>query len=192
MHHSPPPSSPPHIEAQGSVMQTTSCQIKFEWIGGMTTILSEWICRELSSFLACMLASRGIVVCQEAVTQFPMQLLPHIALITSEIFHIYAVCFIQKVTGCIQWGYDMSQFSCLHIWIERDTNQVNVKQSLVCLTPEKWRFTVCWGFYRKTPFLTYFFVPSKVNCLFYHPFLKLCTLKDLVTLHLVHGMQRRM
>ena len=41
------PSSPPPIGARGSVMQTTFCQIKFEWIGGMTTIPSEWICKGL-------------------------------------------------------------------------------------------------------------------------------------------------
>lgn len=53
------PSSPPPIEAQGSVMQTTFCQIKFEWIGGMTTIPSEWICKGLRSFLAHIPASRS-------------------------------------------------------------------------------------------------------------------------------------
>lgn len=53
------PSSPPPIGAQGSVMQTAFCQIKFEWIGGMTTIPSEWICKGLSSFLAHIPASRG-------------------------------------------------------------------------------------------------------------------------------------
>lgn len=78
------PSSSPHIEAQGSVMQTTSCQIKFEWIAGMTSIPSEWICRELSSLLARRLASRGIVVSQEAVTRLPMQLPTHVSLLTVE------------------------------------------------------------------------------------------------------------
>lgn len=53
------PSPPRPIAAQGSVMQTTFCQIKFEWIGGMTTIPSEWICKGLSSFLAHVPASRS-------------------------------------------------------------------------------------------------------------------------------------
>lgn len=93
------PSSPPPIGAQGSVMQTTFCQIKFEWIGGMTTIPSEWICKGLSSFLAHVPASRGATT-QDGV---PIQLLLHISAITDEIFCIPAVHFIHNMIGYIQW-----------------------------------------------------------------------------------------
>jgi len=71
----------------------------------MTTIPSEWICKELSSFLAHMPASRGRDISQEAATQVPLQLLPHNSTIVVEIFCILAVCFIHNVIGYIQRRY---------------------------------------------------------------------------------------
>lgn len=78
-------------------MQTTFCQIQFEWIGGMTTIPSEWICKGLSSFW------HTSMLQEEPQDRVPILLPLNLSAIILEIFLIHTVGFIHNMIGYIQW-----------------------------------------------------------------------------------------
>lgn len=158
MCYSPPPRFLPHSEEKGSVMESTFCQIKFEWIGGMTTIPSEWICKGLSSFLAHVPVSRS----SQKQEEVPLYERAHITPIWAGIYS-YVTRLEAPSERFGRPGYNLVT----------STSGLNTKQMwddvwfiyiyLLLFTPlkERGRSVYCYG--STTTFLNEFFFPPIPN-----------------------------